>query len=148
MKSSRPRMPLDYGIPKTKAGLLPWSHVTKRLGESKQYWVCTVDTKGRPHATPVDGLWLDDTLYFGGSPETRRHRNLMTNPEVCLHLESATDVVILRGRVEELGAPDRALAMRLSKASKEKYGYAPKPEDYAKPGLSARGRRRNSVSDG
>src|SRR5437867_11497918 len=117
MKAHRPVMPSDYGIPKSKKGLLPWSHVSKRMSEALHYWICTVTPNGKPHATPVDGLWLDDALYFGGSPKTRWHRNLASNPAMSVHLESATDVVILRGEAHALTAPDRALTTRLSKAS-------------------------------
>ena len=126
---------VGYGIPKHKKGLLPWSHVSERMTKAKHYWISTVSPDGRPHATPVDGLWLDDHLYFGGSPETRRNRNLAANSAVCIHLESAMDVVILRGDAQELRA-DRSLAVRLAEASRKKYGYAPKPEQYEKtPGM-------------
>src|SRR5262245_2158881 len=64
-KASRPHMP-GYGVPKDNKGLLPWSHLTKRMAEAQNYWICTVSPDGRPHATPVWGLWLDDRLYFGG----------------------------------------------------------------------------------
>jgi nitroimidazol reductase NimA-like FMN-containing flavoprotein (pyridoxamine 5'-phosphate oxidase superfamily) len=133
--ASRPRIPADYGIPKDAKGLLPWSHVTERLTHAMHYWVCTITPDGRPHATPVDGLWLDDRLYFGGSPETRWRRNLAARPAVSIHLESATDVVILRGDARELKAPDRALAEKLSKASVEKYGYSPGPDAYEAGGV-------------
>lgn len=131
--ASRPHMP-GYGVPKNNKGLLPWSHVTERMAEAQNYWVCTVDREGRPHATPVWGLWLDDRLYFGGSPQTRRNRNLAKNPAVCVHLESGSDVVILHGDASELRAPDSSLTARLIEASKKKYGYAPKPEDYGNAG--------------
>lgn len=131
---SRP-MILDYGIPSDETGLLPWSHVTARMASALHYWVCTVSPDGCPHATPVDGLWLDDRLYFGGSPKTRRHRNLVKNACVCIHLDSGTDVVMLQGHVHELHAPDRALSMRLVEASAQKYGYAPQPEAYEAGGV-------------
>src|SRR5262245_16381655 len=94
--ASRPHMP-GYGVAKDKTGLLPWSHVTERMDEAQNYWICTVSLDGRPHATPVWGLWVDDRLYFGGSPQTRRNRNLAENPAVCVHLESGSDVIILHG---------------------------------------------------
>lgn len=134
---SRPRMPREYGVPKDKKGLLPWSHVEERLLAAKHYWLSTVSPDGRPHATPVDGLWLDGQLYFGGSTETRWQRNLLENSAVCIHLENALDVVILHGDVQELRAPETALTTRLAQASKEKYGYGPKPEDYGKGGVWA-----------
>jgi nitroimidazol reductase NimA-like FMN-containing flavoprotein (pyridoxamine 5'-phosphate oxidase superfamily) len=119
-----------YGVPKDQKGLLPWSHVVERMTQAQHYWVCTVSAQGRPHATPVDGIWLDDRLYFSGSPDTRRHRNLAENSSVCIHLESTSDVVILHGEAHEFRAPDRDLALRLSQASQQKYGYEPKPADY------------------
>jgi hypothetical protein len=79
-------------------------------------------------------LWLDDRLYLGGGPQTRRNRNLAENPAVCVHLESGSDVVILHGDAQMLREPDRSLVTQLIEISKKKYGYAPKPEDYAAPG--------------
>jgi hypothetical protein len=131
---SRPKIPTEYGVPKNNKGLLAWSHVIERMTQARHYWICTVSPNGRPHATPVDGLWLNDRLYFGGSPQTRRNRNLITNPAVSVHLDSSEDVVILHGDAS-LHTPDQQLAVQLSKASAEKYGYAPKPEDYKTSGV-------------
>jgi nitroimidazol reductase NimA-like FMN-containing flavoprotein (pyridoxamine 5'-phosphate oxidase superfamily) len=128
-------MPAEYGIPKDEAGLLPWAHVGERMAEAKYYWVSTVSPDGRPHATPVDGLWLDDRLYFGGSPQTRRNRNLAANPAVCIHLENGLDVVILHGDAHELHEPARELTIRLAEESNRKYGYASKPEEYGAGGV-------------
>ena len=133
-RASRPYMP-DYGIPADTAGMLPWSHVTARMTAALHYWIGTVSPDGHPHATPVDGLWLDDRLYFGGSPATRRHHNLAINAAACVHLESGVDVVILHGQVSVLHAPAPALTQRLADASAQKYGYAPAPEAYEAPGI-------------
>jgi nitroimidazol reductase NimA-like FMN-containing flavoprotein (pyridoxamine 5'-phosphate oxidase superfamily) len=129
-QASRPSMPSDYGIPKDRKGLLQWSHVTGRMTEAMHYWVSTVDAEGRPHSTPVDGLWIDGALYFGGSPKTRRNRNLALNQAVCIHLESAMDVIILEGEARELREPDSALTAMLADGSKKKYGYSPPPEAF------------------
>lgn len=134
---TRPRIPAGYGVPRDKKGLLPWSHVEERMSKAMHYWVCTGTPNGRPYATPVDGLWLEGRLYFGGSPQTRWLRNLAANSAVSVHLESATDVVILRGDAHELKAPERSLTTTLSTASKEKYGYGSKPEDYESGGVYA-----------
>jgi Pyridoxamine 5'-phosphate oxidase len=131
---SRPQIPTEYGVPKHNKGLLPWSHVIDRMSQAMHYWICTVGPDRRPHVTPVDGLWLDDHLYFGGSPKTRRNRNLATNPAASVHLDGSTDVVILHGDTY-LDKPDPALAVRLSQASTEKYGYAPRPEEYEVSGV-------------
>lgn len=131
--AGRPHMP-GYGVPEDKKGLLSWAYVIERMTEAQNYWIGTVSPDGRPHATPVWGLWVDDRLYFGGSPQSRRSRNLAANPALCVHLESGSEVVILHGDAEELRAPDQSLRMRLIEASATKYGYTPKSEDYDAPG--------------
>jgi hypothetical protein len=132
--ATRPRIPPEYGFPKSRKGLLPWSHATGKMREAQHYWICTVGAGGRPHATPIDGIWLDDRLYFGGSPATLWRRNLAANPAVCLHLESTVDVLTLRGDAREEPV-DASLGQRLADASNQKYGYGQKPEDYVKSGV-------------
>jgi hypothetical protein len=78
---------------------------------------------------------VDERLYFGGSPETKWNRNLAANPAVSVHLESATDVVLMRGDARPLRSPGSELANRLTNASVEKYGYGPKPEEYENDGI-------------
>lgn len=134
--ASRPSIS-DYGIPKSKTGLLSWVEITTRLSDSKYYWICTVDPNNHPHVTPVDGLWVDDILYFSGSPRTRRNRNLIVNPQVSVHLESGLDVVILHGEAHEQPALDNTLATRLAKEHGSKYGYGFPAENFISggPGL-------------
>jgi nitroimidazol reductase NimA-like FMN-containing flavoprotein (pyridoxamine 5'-phosphate oxidase superfamily) len=91
---------------------------------------------------PAWAVWLDDTLYFEGSPLTRRARNLAATPDVVVHLESGDEVVILEGKAREVGKPERALAERLSSAFTAKYAptkfeYRPPPEQWDRGGLWA-----------
>lgn len=132
--TSRPKIPPEYGIPKNDKGLLPWSHVSEQMVPAMHYWICTVGPDQRPHVTPVDGLWLNDKLYFGGSPQTRRNRDLANNPAASVHLDSSDNVVILHGNVY-LETPGHEAAIQLSKASTAKYGYAPGPEEYQSSGV-------------
>jgi nitroimidazol reductase NimA-like FMN-containing flavoprotein (pyridoxamine 5'-phosphate oxidase superfamily) len=133
-RRGRPRVAPVYGVPKHTRGLLDWAHVQARMADARVYWICTASREGKPHGTPVDGVWMDDRLYFGGDPGTRRNRNLDANPQVCVHLEHGHEVVILEGVAEPLGMPERELAARLAEASNKKYGYGFKPEDYSRPG--------------
>lgn len=89
----------DYGIPEDEDGLLDWAYVIQQMRESRNYWIATVEENGRPHAVPVWGVWSDDTLYFGGGPDTRWARNLAANPEVAVHLDNSNEAVILKGSV-------------------------------------------------
>jgi nitroimidazol reductase NimA-like FMN-containing flavoprotein (pyridoxamine 5'-phosphate oxidase superfamily) len=122
--------PLDfpelYGKPEV---LLAWEGVSARLEAAKQYWLATVRPDSRPHVVPLDGNWIDDAWYFGGSPETVKHRNLTANPRAALHLEDANSAVIVEG-VAEVIVPDDAFAERLSELSKAKYGYGPPASVY------------------
>ena len=125
----RPRIPSGYGVPSHSEGLLPWSHVDERMASSMHYWVSTTSPDGAPYTRPIDGMWLDDRLYFGGDDESRWRKNLANDPRACVTLENAEQVVILHGEVAVFRA-DADLAVRLAKASNAKYDMGQKPEEY------------------
>src|SRR3954468_22320223 len=104
--SSRPLMPDGYGVPEHDEGLLEWSWAVERLTAARNYWFCTTRPDGRPHAMPAWAAWVNGTLYFDGSPETRRGRNLAQNASIGVHLESGDEVVILEGRAVYSPGPD------------------------------------------
>jgi hypothetical protein len=120
VERSRPYVP-GYGIPANRRGMLSWNYVEECMVAAQNYWVATVHPDGRPHLTPVWGVWVDGAFYFGSGPQTRKVRNLSENPHVAVHPESA-DVVILEGVAETITDPDPALAERVSAASTDKYG--------------------------
>jgi general stress protein 26 len=138
-QADRPVVPDGYGVPEHHEGLLPWNFIEERMAAARNYWVCTASQDAKPAATPVWGVWLDGKLYFDGSPQTRRGRNIRANPQVTVHLESGDQVVILEGAADILtGAPERALAERLSQGYTAKYaesGYSPGPESWDGGGL-------------
>jgi hypothetical protein len=111
----------EYGIPKSVKGILDWSHVVERMEKARNYWVATVHPSGRPHTVPVWGVWVDNTAYFGGGPETRWSRNLKASPEVAVHLESGDDVLILEGTVGRIENADHPLMKRIDDAYEQKY---------------------------
>jgi nitroimidazol reductase NimA-like FMN-containing flavoprotein (pyridoxamine 5'-phosphate oxidase superfamily) len=138
---SRPHMPDGYGTPDTDEGLLPWSWAVERLERARNYWFSTTRPDGRPHAMPAWAAWIDGTLYFEGSPQTRRAQNIAANPHVSIHLESGDEVVILEGVAHETGKPERALAERLAAVFTEKYSashdYRPGTDQWDEGGLWA-----------
>ncbi len=122
-KVTRPRMPVDYGIhPLEAGGLIPRSTVTDQLVNARNYWAVTTG-QGRPHAMPVWAIWLDGALYFSTDRASRKSRNLATNPEIVMHLESGDDVVILEGTAEEITDPE--LLARFADAYEAKYQIRP-----------------------
>jgi hypothetical protein len=127
-------MPAEYGIPTSTDGLLDWAHVDERMAAAKHYWLATVTSAGEPRSTPVDGLWIEGRLYFGGSPKTNWNRNLDRNPAASVHLAGTTDVVIMHGSAR-LTTPSARLAEALASQTADKYGYETKPDDYTGGGV-------------
>ena len=120
------RLPEEYGA---GSRTLSWPGVRTRLEQATQYWLATTRPDGRPHVVPVDGLWVDDVWYFGGSREAIHQRNLRTHPEVVVHLPDPMAAVIVEGRAA-WRIPALADAKRLAADSKAKYGYAPPAATY------------------
>jgi hypothetical protein len=112
-------LPAVYGHPKKK---LAWSDVRKDLAGALVYWVASVRPDGRPHVVPKDGVWLDDTLFYGGADETVHHRNVDKNPEVTMHVGEGLKAIIVEGSVEKI-VPPRDLAQRLADATNVKYAH-------------------------
>lgn len=138
-QASRPVLPTDYGVPESSEGMVDWSWAVEQLESARNYWFSTTRPDGRPHAMPAWAVWVDHALYFDGSPETRRARNLALNPALAVHLESGDNVVILEGTVREASPPARDLAERLVAAFRAKYGeshsYDPSPDQWDGGGL-------------
>lgn len=114
-------LPGGYGRP---TRMLGWAVVRAELERALHYWVATTGPDGRPHVVPVDGLWLDDVWYYGGSDRTVHHRNVRARPDVVMHLPDAANAVIVEGEVRPAN-PSAELAQRLADASQAKYGYSP-----------------------
>ncbi len=116
---SRPHVP-DYGIPDSAEGMLPWSHVTARMEQARNYWVVTATPDGQPHAVPVWGVWVDGALYFGGG-NVRWARNLAANPKMAVHLEDGNDVVTMEGTAELFTDATDPVIPKLDAAYQAKY---------------------------
>lgn len=117
----RPDIPKSYGIPTGSEGMLSWGHVTSRIQDARNFWIATTRPDGRPHAVPVWGVWVDETLYFGGGTDTRWARNLARNPRVVVHLDDSSEAVIIEGTVQRLDNPEDPLVMRIDDTYLEKY---------------------------
>jgi PPOX class probable F420-dependent enzyme len=84
-----------------------WPEVAALLAQARSYWLCTTLPSGAPHAAPVWGVVAGpaQTLYLYSERRTAKARNLAADPRVVVHLESAENVVIVRGTAEDQGAP-------------------------------------------
>src|SRR5215471_6056617 len=108
---------------------LSWPEVAARLAAARSYWLCTTMPSGAPHAVPVWGVVLKYTIYLYSERRTVKARNLAADPRVVVHLESAEDVLIVRGAAEDLGTPAQVpevvAALAAKYARKEDRQYLP-----------------------
>jgi hypothetical protein len=131
---SRPYIQDDYGIPKDLDGALPWSWAVERLEAAPIYWVASVRPDGRPHVTPIWGVWVDGAFWMEGGPNTRRFRNLAANPAAVVTVERGDDVVIVEGDADRVTQLDGALVERLLAAYakyRATHGYEAEASDWA-----------------
>ena len=104
---------------------MTWAEVAERLSGARTYWLGTTTVSGAPHAAPVWGVVADEVLYLYTERSTVKARNLAADPRVVIHLESAEDVLIVRGVVEDLGPPAAVPSVVAALAAK----YT-RPEDH------------------
>ena len=122
-RATRPRFG-EYGIREEAEGILAWSWAVERLLSSRNFWISTAAEDGRPHAMPVWGVWVDEALWFGTAPSSRKGRNLVRDPRVVAHVESGDEAVILEGEVERAADAFGPVA----DAFESKYDWRPRPE--------------------
>ena len=135
-KITRPHFPEGYLEAPTS--YLTWFEVKKRLEEAIHYWLCTTHPDGRPHVIPKWGVWIDTKFYFDGSPDTRHAHNILTQPNVAVHLESGAEAVIVNGQCWAIVKPESELAVEVARLYTQKYaplGYKPAPTQWDQGGL-------------
>jgi Pyridoxamine 5'-phosphate oxidase len=135
-------LPAAYG---TATEPMAWSDADRLLTESRVYWIASVRPDGRPHVVPSDGIWLDDALYFGGSPETVHMRNVHADGRAVAHVGDGLEAaVIVEGAVAH-ETPERPTAERLAGANNAKYadyGMTMTADAYLETGVTALRARR------
>ncbi len=135
------KLPPGYGEPKK---ILQWPDVRKDLEEAPVYWVASTRPDGRPHVVPRDGIWLDDTWYYGGSDDTVHNRNVQKNAALSMHIGDGMKAIIVEGEASHVH-PDQDIAERLADVNNTKYahyGMKTTAETYTKGGVWALQARR------
>ena len=115
-----------YGVPASRAGMLPWDWARERLSKSHNYWFTTVRPDGVPHTMVVWGIWLEEAWYFSTSERSRKGRNLEQNQNCVVCTENAAEAVIVEGTAHKLTqdeVPPQAFT-----DYKAKYGWALDPK--------------------
>ncbi|MFF3264658.1 pyridoxamine 5'-phosphate oxidase family protein [Streptomyces sp. NPDC002932] len=124
MSAAEPHPELDPRYSSPGAEPARWADARDILSGAELYWLTTVRPDGRPHVTPLIGVWWQGALYFSTGAEERKARNLAANAEVVLTTGTNTwaegfDVVV-EGRAERV--TDAAPLTALARAWEEKYG--------------------------
>jgi pyridoxine/pyridoxamine 5'-phosphate oxidase len=119
-----PTAEIDRRFSDPQAGATPWSQVTSALQGAELYWLTTVRADGRPHVTPLIGVWHDGAMHFCTGPREQKARNLEANRHVALTTGQNTwaeglDVVV-EGAVVRVVEHD--MLQGLADAYEAKYG--------------------------
>jgi hypothetical protein len=112
---------------------MAWSAAVGRLVAARNYWLTSASAAGIPHAMPVWGVWLDDRFLFSTGPSTRKARNVTENPFAVVHLESASELVIVEGTVRQ-PCDERSVSDFLA-AYNPKYSWSFTADDFRSGGL-------------
>jgi nitroimidazol reductase NimA-like FMN-containing flavoprotein (pyridoxamine 5'-phosphate oxidase superfamily) len=102
----------------------PWEDAAGILERAELYWLTTVRRDGRPHVTPLIGVWHDGAIHFSTGLGEQKARNLEANGNVALTTGNnawakGTDVVV-EGAAERVTGRDALQA--LADAFEAKYG--------------------------
>jgi Pyridoxamine 5'-phosphate oxidase len=94
-----PRAKLEPQFSSPSARAMPWQEAGAAVEAAQLYRISTVRPDGRPHVTPLVGVWVDGALVFATGPNERKGRNLAGNPHCvittgCNSLEDGLDIVL------------------------------------------------------
>ncbi|MEU6340013.1 pyridoxamine 5'-phosphate oxidase family protein [Streptomyces sp. NPDC046977] len=94
-----PEAELDARYSSDGADPTSWSQARRFLADAEIYWLTTVRPDGRPHVTPLIGVWYENALHFSTGADERKARNLVRNAKVVLTtgnnaLHEGLDVVV------------------------------------------------------
>jgi nitroimidazol reductase NimA-like FMN-containing flavoprotein (pyridoxamine 5'-phosphate oxidase superfamily) len=98
--------------------------LTNALADAELYWLTTVRGDGRPHVTPLVGVWVDDSFVFCTGSDEQKARNLENGNAVAVTTGVNTwndglDVVV-EGHAERVTG--LAVLTALADSYREKYG--------------------------
>jgi nitroimidazol reductase NimA-like FMN-containing flavoprotein (pyridoxamine 5'-phosphate oxidase superfamily) len=115
---------IDTRFSDPEAGATSWDETAAALERAELYWITTVRADGRPHVTPLIGVWHEGALHFCTGLDEQKARNLAGNAHVALTTGSNAWAAGLDVVVEGTAAriTDRAELQRVADAIEAKYG--------------------------
>ncbi|MEA2522522.1 MAG: hypothetical protein QOI81_2168 [Actinomycetota bacterium] len=121
--AAEPAGRLDPEFSGPDASATPWAEASRELEVAEIYWLSTVRPDGRPHVTPLIGVWLENALYFCTGAEERKAKNLEGQPQCvittgCNKVDDGLDLVV---EGEATRTSDDAKLIRAAEAYAAKY---------------------------
>ena len=124
---------LDQRFSSERATPPAWADVQELLAKAELYWLTTVRADGRPHVTPLVGVWHDGAFAFCTGAGEQKHVNLGQGSQVAVTTgvntwKQGIDVVV-EGEASRVTGRDRLAP--LAQAWRDKYGddWAWQPAD-------------------
>ncbi len=122
--SSDPTAQIDQRFSDDEAAPTPWPDAEGVLEQAELYWLTTVRPDGRPHVTPLIGVFEDGAVHFCTGAREQKARNLEHSAKVALTTGSnawakGLDVVVEGTAVRVL---EGERLKRLSDSYVAKYG--------------------------
>jgi general stress protein 26 len=119
-----PTAQIDTRFSEAEADPTAWSEVERVLEQAELYWLTTVRSDGRPHVTPLIGVFEHGAVHFCTGVREQKARNLDHSTQVALTTGSNSwakglDVVVEGAAVR---VKDREALQGLSDSYVEKYG--------------------------
>jgi general stress protein 26 len=124
MMRTDPTAEIDRRFSDPEAGPTPWPDAARVLHMAELYWLTTVRGDGRPHVTPLIGVYQDAAMHFCTGLREQKARNLERRQQVALTTGNnawaqGVDVVV-EGTATRV--TDREALQRLADAYEAKYG--------------------------
>ena len=124
MTTTEPTTEVDSRFGDEGVGPIPWAEGRQVLETASQYWISSVRSDGRPHVTPLVGVWHEDAMYFATGPDEQKARNVASHPHVVLttganDFANGLDVVV---EGEAVRVTDHADLRRVAEVYLAKYG--------------------------
>lgn len=120
---NEPVTTLDPRYSDPAAAPTSWAATRAALEAAELAWLVTLRRDGRPHATPVVPVWVEDEFHFTTGATEQKAANLRAHDQVLLQVgrldwESGLDIVV-EGRASL--ASDPTVLARLAAAWRQRW---------------------------
>jgi general stress protein 26 len=122
--TTEPTTELDARFSTPGAPATGWEEARRAVEAAEVYWLSTVRADGRPHVTPLIGVWDGGALHFCTGPGEQKAHNLEHNRHCTLttgsnDLDAGLDVVV---EGDAMPVTDGDTLGHLAGAWEDKYG--------------------------